>query len=71
MTPIEDYGQYYMFATTAILFYDYLLTLADEVCKATGAALRSTHHPCERSNSLGMGRNHGVRGEHHLPYVAR
>ena len=56
-------------AASAIFFYDYLLTLADEVRGAISVALCIVYHPCERSNLLGTGRNHGVRREYHLPYV--
>ena len=58
-------------ASATILFYDYLLTLADEVSQAIDVALRLAYHNCERLNLLGMGRKRGVRKEHHLPYVTR
>lgn len=32
---VRNYDQYYAFATNVVFFYDYLLTLSDEVSNAT------------------------------------
>jgi len=58
---VRNCDQYYTIGTTTLFFYDYLLTLGDEVSHATGVTSRYTYL-CERSNTLGPGRNHGVRG---------
>jgi hypothetical protein len=58
---MSDCDKYYTIAVTTILFYDFLLTLPDEVSHVISIALRQAYHPsCDRSNMLGMGRNHGV-----------
>ena len=63
----SDCDQYYAIATTAILFYDYFLTLADEVSHFTGVSLCQACRPSrKRSNTLSMGRNHGVCGKNSL-----
>jgi hypothetical protein len=58
------FPKYYAIATGTILFYDYLLTLADEVCK--GCSSNSSRYPTEitfyrRSHMHGLERNRGVR----------
>jgi len=59
---VTGYNQYYETAAAAILFYDYFLTLADEVGYTIRLALRWAYRlSCERSNTLGMGGNHWVR----------
>ena len=59
-----------MVASATILFYDYLLTLADEVSQeAISIALHSVYCHGNRSNTFGMGGKRGVRGEHDLLYV--
>ena len=66
---LSDCDQYYALATTVIFFYDFLLTLADEVSHTVGASLHHTHRPSrERSNTLGRGVNHGVRREDQFSY---
>jgi len=37
---MSGYDQYYSIATTTIFFYDFLLTLADEVSHVIGLSLR-------------------------------
>jgi len=37
---MRDYNQYYEVAAAAIIFYDYFLTLADEVGHITRVSLR-------------------------------
>ena len=55
------FGQYYSTVVTTILFYDFFLTLADEVSHVVGVSFRYTYHTsCERSNMLGRGGNRGV-----------
>lgn len=58
------FSQYYALATGTILFYDYLLTLEDEVRRVSlQGVFRSLVHitPRRRSNTFGLERNHGVR----------
>ena len=43
-----------------VLFYDFLLTLKDEVKNVIGIALQLAYRPFERSNMLGTDINHGV-----------
>ena len=61
--------QYYIVATATILFYDFLLTLGDEVSHVITVSLRYIHSP--RSNTLGTGGNRGVRTENRLSYAVR
>ena len=64
---LRECGQYYALAVATLFFYDYFLTLADEVSHLIGITFRQAYHPsCERSNTLGVVGNHGVRREHHL-----
>ena len=59
-------------AVNTILFYDYLLTLPDEVSCAASVTSCLAYRPGERSNTLGVvGGNHGVRREHRLLYHIR
>ena len=58
-----------MLAAATILFYDYLLTLGDEVSRPIGVTIYPAYYHGERSNLLGMVRNHGVRREHHLAHL--
>jgi len=49
-------------AATTLFFYDFVLTLPDEVSHITGVSLRQVYRSsCERLNTLGTGGNHGVR----------
>jgi len=57
-----------MLACLIILFYDYLLTLGDEVSSPVNVPNRQAYHYCGRLNAFGVGRNRGVRREHHSPY---
>ena len=64
LAPADDVlSQYHAIAAATILFYDYLLTLADEVC--WGSFLRILSFPTQmtfysRSNMLGLEINLGV-----------
>jgi hypothetical protein len=40
---MNDRGQYYSIAATTILFYDFLLTLPDEVSHAIGVSIRCAY----------------------------
>ena len=63
------YDQYYSIAVATILFYDFFLTLADEVSYVVSVSFRYTYCPsCERLNTSGKGESHGVRREDHLSY---
>jgi len=69
---MSDCNQYYTIATTAIFFYDFFLTLADEVSRVIAVPARQVYRPPrERSNTLGTGGNHGVRGGNHLSHGIR
>ena len=66
------YDQYYSIAVAAILFYDFFLTLADEVSHVVSVPFRYTYCPSrDRSNTPGKGGNHGVCQEDHLSYGTR
>jgi len=53
---MSDCDQYYLVAVTAIFFYDFLLTLGDEVSRVIGVSPRYVYRPpYERSNTLGEG----------------
>ena len=61
---MRDHGQYHAIAAATVFFYDFLLTLADEVSHVVSVTLCRVRYPsCERSNMLGTGGNHGVRRE--------
>jgi hypothetical protein len=62
---VRYYDQYHQIAATTVFFYDFFLTLPDEVSHAIGILLRQVYRPvCERLNTLGTGGNHGVcKGE--------
>jgi hypothetical protein len=65
----RDCGKYYSFAVTTILFYDFLLTLPDEVSHAINDALRQPYYLSrDRSDMAGTGPNHGVRTQNHSSY---
>ena len=69
---MTDYHQYYIAATTTIFFYDFLLTLPDEVSHVVRTPFHHTYWPsCERSNTLGRRGNHGVRREGRTSYGIR
>ena len=69
---MRDYRQYYSIAATTIFFYDFFLTLADEVSHIVSISFRYTHYPSrERSNTVGKGGNRGVRREDRLSYGIR
>jgi len=57
-----------MLACLTLLFYDYLLTLEDEVGYPIDVHLKWVYHPRERSNSSGAGGDRGVWRECHLLY---
>ena len=62
--------QYYAVAVAVILFYDFFLTLADEVSHFVSVPFRSTYCPSRgRSNTSGKEGNHGVRQEDHLSHA--
>ena len=61
-----SYDQYYTVAIDAVLLYDFLLTLGDEVNHVIGVVSNLAYCPHGRSNTLGMGGNHGVRRERQL-----
>jgi len=42
---MSDCDQYYSIATTTIFFYDYFLTLSDEVSRVIGVFLRWVYFP--------------------------
>ena len=66
----NDYYQYYSIAATTIFFYDFFLTLPDEVSHVIRVSLRYVYSPSrERSNTLGTGRNHGVRTKNRVSYA--
>lgn len=57
-------SQYYVLATGTIFFYDYLLTLADEVCRYFSPDLLKSFAEITfywRSNMSGVKGNRGVR----------
>ena len=68
-----DCHQYYIVATTTIFFYDFLLTLPDEVSHVVSTPFHHTYWPSsERLNTVGRaGGNHGVRREDRSSYGIR
>jgi len=63
------YDQCYAIAATTICFYDFFLTLADEVSHVIGTSPPQAYCPShERSNTLGAEGNHGVRKEGYSLY---
>ena len=69
---MSDCDQYYSVATAVILFYDFFLTLGDEVSHIISVSLRYVYSPSrERSDTLGTRGNHGVCTENHSPYAIR
>ena len=67
-----DRDQYYAIATATILFYDFLLTLGDEVSHVISVSFATFIFSCrERSNTLGREGSHGVRRENRLSYGIR
>ena len=69
---MRDCDQYYIIAVAAILFYDFFLTLDDEVSHIITVSIRYVYSPSrERSNMFGTGGNHGVRTDNHLSCAVR
>ena len=52
--------QYYGLAVIALFFYDYVLTVVDEVSHVVDVTFHSIYHPSERQNLPGTGGNRGV-----------
>jgi len=68
----SDCDQYYTIATFTVFFYDFLLTLADEVGHVLSFSFRYIYWPFrERSNTAGKEGNHGVCREDRLSHGAR
>ena len=66
------YDQYYSISVATILFYDFFLTLADEVSYVVSVPFCYTYFSSRtRLNMPGKGGNHGVRREDRLSYGAR
>jgi len=52
---MTDYNQYYGVAVATLFFYDFLLTLADEVSRVIGVSLRLTYRPWKGQVRLAWG----------------
>ena len=69
---MSDRDQYYTLATSAVFFYEFLLTLEDEVSHIIDASFLCIY--ClsrERSDTVGREGNHGVCREDRLSYGTR
>jgi len=72
LTRTSDRDQYYTIATSTIFFYDFLLTLGDEVSRVFSFSFRYIYCPSrERSNTVGEEGNHGVCQEVRSSHGAR